>query len=164
MSFDGTGDWLYGPKTWSIAAGANFTIEGWFYLTAAQADYRMILSDGSGQGYISLRSYGIEAQFLNSPGTIANGDYSFAQNTWYHIALVRNNNNVVFYINGTAAPMTNPTQSGSFLAQGNVLYVSRFTTGTDYPWYGYIDDLRITIGAARYTSNFTAPTSAFQLF
>jgi hypothetical protein len=158
MYFDGTGDWLYSPKNWSIGASADFTIEGWFYLTAAQTNYRMIISDGGSQGYISLNSSGLEAQFGGSTATRASATYTFSQNIWYHIAVVRSSNNVVFYINGTALSMTNGSQSASFLSSGSSLFIGRFNTTTDYPWYGYMDDLRITNGYARYTSNFTPPT------
>ena len=118
----------------------------------------MIISDGGSQGYISLNSSGLEAQFGGSTATRASATYTFSQNIWYHIAVVRSSNNVVFYINGTALSMTNGSQSASFLSSGSSLFIGRFNTTTDYPWYGYMDDLRITNGYARYTSNFTPPT------
>jgi hypothetical protein len=155
--FDGTGDWLAAPKTWSLGASESFTIECWIYLTAAQANYRMIISDAS--KYLSVNAAGVEAQFGSTTPSIANANYTFATNAWYHLALVRNGTAVVIYINGVAQTMVAGTQATGFLDSGTTLYVGRYNTTTDYPWNGYIADLRVTRGNARYTANFTPPTA-----
>jgi hypothetical protein len=48
----------------------------------------------------------------------------------------------------------------------NNVLIGSTNTGSSgpYSFTGYIDDLRITKGYARYTSNFTAPTSAFPTY
>ena len=166
IAFDGTGDWLLAPRNWNIGSGENFTVEGWIYLTAAQANYRMILSDynsttPSASQYIAVTAAGVEVQVGGAAGTIASCSYSFAQNTWYHLAAVRNSNTVSIYVNGTGQTVSQPSQSGAFIHQGNILYVGRWGGTTAYEWVGYIDDLRITKGIARYTGNFTPPNKAF---
>jgi hypothetical protein len=77
-------------------------------------------------------------------------------NTWHHIALVRNGSTITSYIDGTA---------GGTESNTNNLTTEELTIGSnwdgDYRLIGYMDELRITVGKARYTSNFTAPTEAF---
>jgi hypothetical protein len=163
LAFDGTGDWLTCSQSINLPANSDFTVEGWFYLTAAQADFRMIMGEstgGSGQ-YYCISSTGVLFQTGTSGGTQASFNYTFSQNTWYHIALVRSSNTVSCYVDGTSVSGTNTSQSAAFLTGTSYIGVGY---SSSYPWNGYIDDLRITKGYARYTSNFTAPTAAFPTF
>jgi hypothetical protein len=164
MEFDGTGDWLLVPKFWNIAASENFTIECWIYLTAAQASYRAIISDinnanlGSSK-YIMISSTGLEIQTGTVAGTISTITQSFSQNTWYHLAVVRSSNTISVYVDGVSKTVSQASQSGAFLDQGTAFYIGRWAS-TAYEFNGFIDDLRITKGVARYPTE-PFPTKAF---
>jgi hypothetical protein len=75
---------------------------------------------------------------------------------WYHVAFVRSGTTLTPYLDGVAS--TTATTSATFTTSATNLRVGRYWSG-DFD--GYIDDLRITKGVARYTSNFTPTTVAF---
>ena len=79
------------------------------------------------------------------------------------LAVVRSGTNVTLYINGTKPTTGNGTSaavvSDNFLTVGTSSG-SKDTTATNH-FQGYIDDLRITKGYARYVANFTVPTITF---
>jgi hypothetical protein len=81
-------------------------------------------------------------------------------NAWHHVAVVRQSGATKIYINGVSSGT--PTDTGAALINGAVpLHIgAAFETGVN-SFNGYIDDLRITKGIARYTANFTPPSSAF---
>jgi hypothetical protein len=78
--------------------------------------------------------------------------------TWTHFALVRNGTDTDLYINGTSViALTSDTTNYNtpYIGIGGIY------DNSSYLLNGYIDDLRITKGVARYTANFTPPTAAF---
>ena len=79
--------------------------------------------------------------------------------TWYHVAVVRNSGTTKLYINGTQLfSVTDTTNyTGTVLGVGGIY-------STAYLMNGYLQDLRITRGIARYTTNFTPPTAALPTF
>lgn len=163
---DGTGDYLRLPvAAVSLASSTAFTIEMWVYLTASQSSYMMLLGDDNAGGskYIAISPTGLEAQFGGTAGTIATCTQSFSQDTWYHVAMTRDSSNVVrMFIDGTSKTVTQGTQSGAFLDQGTYGFVGAWGYTTDpYRLNGYLDDVRITSGVARYTAAFTVPQEPF---
>jgi hypothetical protein len=97
--------------------------------------------------------------YTNGSTQITGGTLS--ANTWYHIAVCRAGGYTRLFINGVQSGSTY-TDTNSYLngtarplvgADGYDNY-----TGTNY-FNGYIDDLRITKGAARYIGNFTPPVA-----
>jgi hypothetical protein len=166
MFFDGSGDWLIVPQSPNINMGAgDFTFECWFYLTNTIVDFRMLasaISASESYSFIGLRGGGtggrIEINFSNGSINLDLNN-SVSQNTWTHIAVVRYGTTVNCFINGNS--IGTGTSSGQFNIGLGGMYIGRYGGGTAHGWPGYLDDLRITKGYARYTTNFTPPTSAF---
>ena len=165
LKFDGTGDWLSIAHQDILNFGSsNFTIECWVYPvsnSAVQSIYYKSESDSTG---IILALNNISAgkvNFYSGNGSswyvAIDSSSTISLNTWTHLAATRNGSTWTVWINGTssgtATSSTNPS-STTELAK-----VGRFRTANPLIFDGYIDDLRITKGVARYTANFTPPAA-----
>ena len=157
LSFDGAGSSMYVPSNVKFGFGTgNFTIEFWLYLNATTTQTIFSeLSTGSTQVvphiYYSNAS-GIR-YFVNGADVITGG--ALSTGTWYHIAVCRSSGSTKMFINGTQTGSTY-TDSNNYLSSTPIILGDYDIppTGTS-TLNGYIDDLRITNGVARYTANFT---------
>jgi hypothetical protein len=166
MYFDGTDDRLPAPASVDIAIGtADFTIEGWFY-TASPATNRGLFQISTTAGGLEAGNTNNLAVYCNSSvlgvyyaSTFKAGTTSISANTWTHFALVRYSGSTKLYVNGIADGGFGTNADTQNYTGKNVCVGGYFSTS--YLWGGYIQDFRITKGIARYTSNFTPPTTAF---
>jgi hypothetical protein len=157
MAFDGSGDWLRTPSTPSNGLGAgNFTVEMWVYLNNTTGTQVFVTTanptlDFSPAFYNSggdLRWY--DGSVKSTGGTLSAG-------VWTHIAACRASGTLRFFINGTQTPTTYSVATN----YGSSVPIIVGSNNYGESLNGYIDDLRITNGVARYTANFTPPTAAF---
>jgi hypothetical protein len=172
--FDGTGDYIDagGSSLRSVCDSGDFALELWLYQDS-RPDYASIITNyGTGNGgwalYINSGSpqqvywwhyNGSGWVYLNqSQGTRT----TITLDTWHHVAVTRSGSTFRLFLNGTQEDTI--TDSNNITAgNGAVFNGLRFGTinaGLQYAFHGYIDDVRITNGDARYTSNFTPPTTA----
>jgi hypothetical protein len=161
LYFDGTGDYLTGLSNPIYAVGTtNFTVEAWVYPTAFSAyrsvfDTRTTLSNAGMVLGLANSSAGVWGLYKGAGVTVVQSSTNLTSNTWQHIAAVRSGSTVTLYLDGVS--VGSATDAQDFSQQG--CNVGR--TFDNYTWSGYIDDLRVTRGYARYTANFTPPTAAF---
>lgn len=178
MYFDGTGDYItsYNTNLYSLTTqqfGKVFTIEFWMYRTSTTSN-QWIVSTASGYGNTTLNGFLIGYYPVvggisiagNNLGAYWFGGGTINANTWYHIAVVGTSTACTIYIDGTSASTSNwPGGWTGFTTKGWVVGAGVQNDG-DTPnneFGGYINDVRITNGVARYTANFTPPTTAFPL-
>ena len=147
----------------TLNATGDFTLEAWIYDTSTSGYPTFCWNSASNTGvYLYLGnnatsgSNKVLRMWSNSSVTVFSTE--LPQSQWYHFALVRSGTSVKVYINGTA-DATVRTDSGTFLF-GDTSTLEIGSHSTQYPFNGYMDDIRMTKGVARYTSNFTPPTSA----
>jgi hypothetical protein len=156
MKFDGTGDYLTTPSNPALALRTgDFTVEFWMYPTAAQTgdiiDTR-VSGDSANSWCVQLDNTNIN---FTGPGSNYLS-YPYTLNTWTHVAYTRVSGSVSVYINGTKYG-SSVTLTNDFT--GTVYKIG--ATFNNFYYAGYIQDLRVTRGLARYTANFTAPTTTF---
>lgn len=152
--FDGSGDYLSVPASTSFAFDTgDFTIELWAYRVGAGTGDRFLISASNGSHFLIRWSSGGALQFyINSTLVGSNYTFPFTLNTWYHFAITRIGSVVNVFIDGTI--VITGVNSSSIGSTAPVL-IGGYITG-DY-FNGYMQDLRITKGVARYTANFTPP-------
>lgn len=129
----------------------DFTFECWVYPVNLSAG-RALATFGVGSTNIEFWIPAGANIYLAGSGYFTSTTMSV--NTWNHVALVRSSGTMYCYLNGTQSPTTY-TVATDF---GGVCIIAGYAGGND-PMNGYIEDLRITKGLARYTANFTPPTS-----
>jgi hypothetical protein len=160
LAFDGTGDWLTSPDTPNLQLGTgNFTIEGWVYLNVA-GSARGFVSKGTSTTGWSLGTNSSNQVVFSYASSSITSTGTLSASTWYFITIVRegtSTNQTKIYISGTNDGTG--TVATDF-NQTNIMYIGADRVGSS-ALNGYIDDLRITKGYARYTANFTPPTAAF---
>lgn len=162
MSFDGTGDWLLVPNNPDINLGTgDFTFECWVYLTNTGVSTSLIGKGTSTTGW-GIYFNALPTLFIfNYGGSIAySSNYNLNQRQWYHLAVTRSGsgtNNFKMFIDGFLIYEATITTD---LSTTNSMYVGANRVG-GAPFFGYIDDLRITKGVARYTKTFIPPATSF---
>ncbi len=165
MYFDGTGDYLasYSDLTKSNCTfrTGDFTIEAWVNFATVGtnlgiADTATNTTGGSNvQWYMFRRSTNVIGFGIHGADPIISSTTNTAASTWYHLAVTRSGTSVRMFINGVLESST--TNSTDLVAASLQLGL----VATPYSMHGYIDDFRITKGVARYTANFTPPTTTF---
>ena len=164
--FDGSVDYLSIPTS-AIVEGSPFTIEAWVYPTS--------FGSSSGNGLAFLDSSRSGPFCDNAWRTTASGVLVFERgsnfgyvivsggqlilNAWQHISLTVDGVKWRQFLNGTLVAETNNTSY--FMMGTNGLrigysYVPDYLV-TNRHMQGYLQDLRITKGIARYTENFAVP-------
>ena len=154
--FDGNGDRLTIANSPLFNFSTNdFTVEAWIYMTNIDTQ-NGIFGIPNGGIAIAVNSDNILiADKANVGGSPLFGSTALTNNTWYHIAITRKNGYARSFINGVLESEGSWTAS---LDSSATILIGEVDPG-NWPFNGYIDDLRIINGTALYTSNFIPPAS-----
>jgi len=164
MLFDGNSDYLtVANSSFSTlnTSGSTFTIEFWVYfssITGAQSPVNNY-SGSSGGLLINKNSSHVITVNLSGDGADITGTTTVSAGQWYHVALSGSSGSYKLFLNGT---QEGSTYTGSIAAGSSTYQIGAFYWSSTFYYgvNGYLDDIRFTAGLARYTSNFTPPTSA----
>ena len=145
----------------------DFTVEMWIRPTATPVTGYLYDSGSVGSAYDYRPQLQIAAgQIIYSGYNYTNqivGNVTITANTWNMVAVARSGTSTKLFWNGTQVGSTftdtqNYNDSGGNVRIGATTYdavPAGLTAAT------YIDEIRVSKGIARYTANFTPPTSPF---
>lgn len=160
--FDGSGDYLTSPDCpdWNFGT-ADWTVDLWLRRNGTKAypgiwatRYSSALTMGLGNSDNKIRVVLGASEILLSSNTVPDL-------TWTHVALVRYGNVLTVYIGGTACGTYNCT-GVSFNSDNVGIWIGRLGGDTDgYYWDGWMDEIRVSKGIARWTANFSPPTGEY---
>ena len=169
MYFDGVTEYLFSPASNDWNFDGDFTIDFWLrnnlgsnktliksvsnenWNLASTGDWILVLGGGS-----RLTFYVKGVGNAGAIGTV------LPTSPWHHVAVVRSGSSTKLYLNGTIDG--NTLNSSATFGNTQLLKIAgpiqtNLTTGS---LNGYMTEIRISKGIARWTSNFTPPTEIYE--
>lgn len=163
LLLDGNSDYLTiaDSSDWDFGTG-DFTIEGWFNLVNLSSR-QWIVGPGPTSWGLSIESStsigiwrsdsGVLHQFI----TVS----EMSADTWYHIAVSRNGNNLRLFLDGVQQGATIDATSYVF-NYAQTMLIGAYSIASPQGFFGgYIDEFRIWNGLALYTTGFTVESSQY---
>ena len=163
-------DYIVGASAADTNLGGVFTAELWFYLRSNTGYGAALIGQaGSGQGednFLGVDISGVVNYYrgASQPGGELNmlGSTQVTLNAWHHIALCFDGHYAYLFLDGhleDKSANTNAWANSSAMRLGNqtVGGYEQYASFLD----GFIDDVRLTSGFARYTASFTVPAAPF---
>jgi len=162
-SFDGAGDGLSVGDNGSrsvLAISGDYAIEAWFYFDAFSAIQYLFDYGAENGGSFNLIAYVDTFRRIIVGSYITTSTNIVDPATWHHIAITRSSGTTRLFVDGVQVGSSgfgiNPRNIG------NTPYIGIKYDNT-FPLDGRVQDFRLTIGQARYTSGFTVPLNAFEI-
>lgn len=156
LRLNGLAPFLSTAKVADFDFPGQFCIDFWLYVVDFGSGISAPSYDGTntdGALRVTISSPGNIFVDQDGVGAVTNSLGTITLNTWTHIAISRDvSNSVRIFRNGVFVGGT--VTAANFTSISATLFGVLATGTEDY----YIDDFRVTKGAARYTSDFTPPT------
>lgn len=175
MSWYNTGFYISVATHESFDFGSGpFTVDFWFQsFQSNNFQYHMFHADGTTSAWAvnwirMMYSTDRKIQlYLSSDGSnwdISNGlktTTELAINEWHHVALVYDGTAYVVYVNGVAERTIISSTQINAPASYIRWFHPKYEVFESKPYFGWMDEFRISKGIARWTANFTPPTAAY---
>lgn len=165
--FDGTGDYLTlgGESDFAFGTG-DFTIEFFFYsnsLSSLKGLYDSRPNSVVSGAYPTIYTDGTTLRYFVSGGVRISGG-TLTTGVWRHVAVCRASGTTRMFLDGTQVG-SNYTDSTNYINGASRPVIGALGDSLAAgPYNGYIDELRVTKGVARYTAGFTPPAAPFPNF
>lgn len=165
LLLDGTGDKIDingSSGDFSFGTG-DFTIEFWIRIASNHTNRAIIGNRNASANtfwQVEFFNQANKIEFHTGAVIVLAGATAISNNAWHHVAIARAGTTIKLFINGTeddSETNNHNYSSTTTLTIGHDNYGSGGLTDMA----GWLDDIRLTKGVARYTSNFTPPTAAF---
>lgn len=164
--FDGSGDYLTVPAGADFAFGTgDFTAEMWFNPSSVTVYHALFYTGQYETNQLSLRvtDGGKMQSFIGNATNgygIQTGTTALVAGAWHHIAICSASGLIKVFLNGVQETSATNTQA---IDSNTAVYIGTQNVSGSMGLFptGYIDEMRVTKGIARYTANFTPPTAPF---
>jgi hypothetical protein len=137
----------------------DYTIEMWVYRNAAGVLHSLACKGAAATGWLLQINTSNQLVFTVTSTAILTSTTTIPATTWTFVAVTRSGTSTRIFVNGnlesTATDSTNFSETEPLIIGAD--------RGSINGLNGYLDDVRITKGVARYTSSFTPPTASFPI-